>query len=86
MEAAFFSFFGLLASSRGPKFIACNKTSSLPFYSLPFYTPWGTKQGKFLFLVVLVRKVVLVKHIFLQCYRLLNLSSISEFLDWSTVL
>jgi hypothetical protein len=29
---------------------------------------------------------VLVKHIFLQCYWLLDLSSISEFLDWSTVL
>jgi hypothetical protein len=66
MEAAL-GFFRLLASSRGHKFIACNKTSSLPFYSLRFYTPWGTKQGKFFF-VGLVRKAVLVKHIFLQCY------------------
>jgi hypothetical protein len=84
MEAAL-GFFRLLASSRGRKFIACNKTSSLPFYSLRFYTPWGTKQGK-VFVVGLVRNVVSVKYIFLQCYRLLNLSSISEFLDWSTML
>jgi hypothetical protein len=39
----------------------------------------GEQNRVSFFVVGLVRKVVLVKHIFLQCYRLLNLSSISEF-------
>ena len=83
-SSTWFFFFVYLHPVVVPSLLPVTRPPVFPFILCVFILHWEQNRVSFFVDVVvgLVRKVVLVKHEFLQCYRLLNLSIFHLWISW----